>query len=475
MSKSSPQPSSHRRIRGVVRHTGLAAGLVTLLSVGAACLFTAPSAFAQGGSSTTTSTPGSASIPLGSSNSDSATVTGTGDGDVAPTGTVAFYACGADSTGCTPSGSPFDTETLNGTDNPATVTTQTPFTPAAAGTWCFAAVYSGDSNYSGSSDETSDECFTVNGSTTVSKPGSSRIALSGTNTDSATVTGSDASVDPSGTVSFYECGPTPSAQPCTPTGSPFDTETLNGTSNPSTVTSVSITPSAAGIWCFAAVYSGDSNYPGSSDETTDECFTVTEAPSTTTSHPSGSPGVVTGHKAYDMATVTGNAALGAPTGSVTFYECGPSPSAQNCVDQVNIVGTVALTQGANDESTATSPAFVPTTAGTYCFGAYYSGDSNYLNSNDTTTDECFVVGPAPSVTSFSPVSGKPGAKVTINGKNLYEGGVVPTVTIGGVAAKALTYTATKITVKVPSGAKTGRIRVVTGVGPAVSKKNFKVT
>jgi hypothetical protein len=596
---SSTTPSAHERVRGFVRHTGLAAGLVSLLSVGVACLFIAPSAFAQPpGTSTTVSQPVSSSINLGGSNTDSATVTASGDGDVAPTGSVAFYACGPTATAepCTPTGSPFDTESLaSNTDNPVTVTTQTAFTPTGAGTWCFASVYSGDDNYSGSSDETTDECFTVDTgtSTTVSQPGNSSINLGNSNTDSATVTGSVSGVAPTGSVAFYACGPTATAETCTPSGSPFDTESLAGNAdNPVTVTTqTAFTPAGAGTWCFAAVYSGDSNYSGSNDETTDECFIVGTGTSTTvtkptskkislgtsntdsakitgsasgvaptgsvafyacgptataeTCTPSGSPfdteslagnavnpvtvttqtaftpdavgtwcfaAIYSGDsnysgsndettdecfsvieatsttvsqvssradglvKYFDTATVTGNATLGDPTGSVTFYECGPNPPMQGCTDEVNDLGTVTLTAGADHNASAKSPGFKPTTAGTYCFGAYYSGDSNYLNSNDTgyAGAECFNAGPSPTITSFSPTSAKPGTKLTINGKNLSG---ATEVVIGGVdVTKILTDSGTRITVDVPAGAASEKtIEVVTEFGSGTSKSKLKVT
>jgi hypothetical protein len=470
---SSNKPSSRQGTRGFARKTGIAAGLVTLLSVGAACLFLTPSAFADGDSSTTTSTPTDATVALGASNTDSATVTGS-DMGTPPTGTVQFYACGptASPEVCTPSGSPFDTETLDGTDNPSTVTS-VGLTPDAAGTWCFAAVYSGDSNYAGSSDGTTDECFTVSTgtSTITSAPGSTKINLGTTNTDTATVASTPSSPDPTGTVAFYACGPTGSATPCTPSGSPFDTEPLNGTSEPATVTSASFTPSAAGEWCFAAVYSGDSNFTGSNDGTTDECFSVKQVATTTVSAPS-SANVATGRATYDTATVTGDSALGSPTGSVTFYLCGPTPSAQSCVFQGDDLGTTSLTAGASDTATAASPVITPTTAGVYCFGAYYSGDASYINSSDTSVDECFNVGGAPTVKSFSPTSGKVGKKVTITGTNLTG---ATAVKIGGVAATIVSVTATKIVVKVATGDKTGKVVVVTPFGSATSKAKFKVT
>ena len=91
-------------------------------------------------------------------------------------------------------------------------------------------------------------------------------------------------------------------------------------------------------------------------------------------------------------------------------------------------------------------------AGTYCFGAYYSGDSEYLNSNDTTTDECFHVGLAPSITSFTPKSAKPDATVTIKGKNLSG---ATEVTVGGSSSHPHRY-GHQIKFKLPSGAKSGK-------------------
>ena len=53
-----------------------------------------------------------------------------------------------------------------------------------------------------------------------------------------------------------------------------------GTSPDSSASTTPFTPTAAGSWCFGASYAGDSNYTGSSDNTTGdgvaaECVTVT--------------------------------------------------------------------------------------------------------------------------------------------------------------------------------------------------------
>jgi hypothetical protein len=460
--------SGRLRARHVV--SGLAAvSLAGVFSV----VFVASPAFAQD-SSSTTSEPTSSVVTLGSSNTDSATVTGSDPTD--PTGTVSFYACGPGASSCTPSGTPFDTETVSGASNPDTVTSVSGFTPNSAGTWCFAAVYSGDSNYDGSSDDSSDECFTVSqaSSTTSTSPTSASIALGSPNTDNVTVTGSVSGVDPTGTVTFYECGPDSAATGCT-SGTEFDTETLSGTTNPGTATSVSFTPASAGTWCFGAVYSGDTNYTGSSDVSTDECFTVTVATPTLTSAPTTTE-IAVGSSDTDNVTVTGNATGGAPTGTLLFYECGPTAAPVPCTSKLNKVGSgaVTLTPGSNNQSTAKSGAL--TTAegnpGYFCFGVYYSGSTEYATGSDTSTTECFEAINPPSITSFTPTSGKSGAVITIKGSGL--AGAV-SVTIGSVTEKITLDKAAKIQVTVSKTTKTGYVTVTTVGGSTTTTQKFKFT
>jgi hypothetical protein len=104
----------------------------------------------------------------------------------------------------------------------------------------------------------------------------------------------------------------------------------------------------------------------------------------------------------DMATLTGNATAGSPTGTVAFYECGPTAFVGFCFSQANPVGgAVALVSGPDDTATASSPSFTPTATGFWCFAAYYSGDTNYQPSSDTATDGCFEVNQASEATSTS--------------------------------------------------------------------------
>jgi hypothetical protein len=68
-----------------------------------------------------------------------------------------------------------------------------------------------------------------------------------------------------------------------------------GADNTSTASSISFTPNAAGYWCFAGYYSGDSNYAASSDTSVDECFDVQQTSCnkitiTSTSLPEGTVG-----------------------------------------------------------------------------------------------------------------------------------------------------------------------------------------
>ncbi len=286
-----------------------------------------------------------------------------------------------------------------GANDTATATSAS-FTPTATGYTCFMAAYSGDGNYFASSDTTTEECVNVVSSAdtvTTSTPTTATFVLGGSDSDLATVTGNPAGGSPTGNVLFYECGPTTAATPCTSTAHPVGTAVslVAGPNDTATATSTSFTPTGAGFWCFAADYQGGTSYFGSSDTSTSECFDVTPAPSATGSSPSAAT-IQLGATATDNVAVTGNATAGSPTGTVTFYACGPEASPASCTSINDPVGSpVHLTVGANDVSTATSPAFTPTATGTWCFASVYGGSTNYSESVDNSTDECFHVTAGP--------------------------------------------------------------------------------
>ncbi len=361
--------------------------------------------------SSTTSSPQDTSIVLGATDSDSATVTGNDDFG-SPTGSVSFYICGptGSAQSCTSQANQVGSAvTLTSSGADTSTANSANYTPHSIGYYCFYAVYAGDSNYGGSADHSVSECFDVTtaSTTTTTSVSEASIALGTSDSDSATVAGNAGGGGPTGTVTFYECGPTVSAQACTSQSNEVGTaETLTaGAGNTSSAQSANFTPTAPGYWCLDGVYSGDSNYQSSSDDTiVDECVDVTKASSTTVTSPTNLS-IASGGSNTDVATVTGNSIVGSPTGTVTFYECGPTASAQACTSEANEVGTAqTLAAGANDTSTATSASFSPGPSGEYCFAAYYSGDSNYGSSNDTTTEECFSVATSASSMTTSPHS-----------------------------------------------------------------------
>ena len=77
----------------------------------------------------------------------------------------------------------------------------------------------------------------------------------------------------------------------------------------------------------------------------------------------------------------------------------------------------------------------------------------------------------PTITSFTPTSGRVGTTVTITGTNLTGGNVVDFGTTATASQSAL---ATRVTVAVPFGATTGYIRVITQAGTAKSSTEFSV-
>src|SRR5215470_7316533 len=151
-------------------------------------------------------------------------------------------------------------------------------------------------------------------------------------TDTATVTGS-AAFTPSGTVTFFLCGPIPGGSgSCTSGGTNVGTGGLTGSGSTATATSPNVNPSAGplapGFYCFRAEWPGDANYPGALSggaDGTNECFTVRTIPTTTTTTPQPGGTVNFGTQVSDhaivQATQTGD---GFPSGTVTFFICTPT-------------------------------------------------------------------------------------------------------------------------------------------------------
>jgi hypothetical protein len=105
--------------------------------------------------------------------------------------------------------------------------------------------------------------------------------------------------------------------------------------------------------------------------------------------------VAFGDSVTDTATAVGSTGVPVtPAGTVSFYVCGPGSS--TCSSTANQIGSAVPLTGSSGTATAQSASFSPSSVGTYCFFAVYSG-TNYLTANDpgnSTNNECFTVVPA---------------------------------------------------------------------------------
>lgn len=96
----------------------------------------------------------------------------------------------------------------------------------------------------------------------------------------------------------------------------------------------------------------------------------------------------------------------------------------------------------------------------------------YTSTHATTTTTTPTKPAAPKLTGFTPQTGKPGTKVTLTGTN-FTGATA--VKFGTLKSTFKVVSATKITLTVPSNAKTGKISVTTKAGTATSAKSFTVS
>ncbi len=240
---------------------------------------------------------------------DTATVTGNIAADT-PNGSVTFFLCGplptgsCDGTTTATTGTNIGTVALTGSggiasaDSPDVNTAASPLTP---GRYCFRATWPGDSNYPGALSEFggangTNECFTVQviptKTTTTPSVGSGKTTTFGSMvTDHAIVQATQpGDGPPTGTVMFFVCDPTQTVGGACPdpNGSLVSSTTnltpISGSNPPaSSADSAAVTVNKTGTWCFRAVYTpggaNGSNYSGSADASSGECFTVTDTTS----------------------------------------------------------------------------------------------------------------------------------------------------------------------------------------------------
>ena len=247
------------------------------------------------------------------------------------------------------------------------------YTPTAAGSYYWIAMYSGDVNNQPSSGTCGDSGET---STLAKRPtGIVTSATSGTVGDAihdvATLSGASAAAG--GSIVFNAYGPSASPN-CL--GAVVFTSTVpvdgNGDYN-----SGNFTPTTAGSYYWIASYSGDPNNLPSSGTCGDAGETSTLAKSPTAIVTTATSATI-GDAISDSATLS----LGFnPTGSISFNLYGPSDS-PNCTDAIfTSIKTVTGNGVYNSDS------YTPATAGNYYWVASYGGDINNLPSSGTCGDQ----------------------------------------------------------------------------------------
>ncbi len=418
---------------GTLNSAGIATLSTSSLTAGTYTVtgsYSGDSSYAAGGSGTTFLTISSAvkktpvvTLGLASSTimlaqSVTLTVAVSTQGGIVPTGTISFSVGGV-TVGST---------ALNSSGIATYVAT-----PSVTGPLAVTASYSGDSNYSGGSSNTTS--LTVNQGakkapvvTLGLSPSTITLAQSSTVTVAVSTQGG---IVPTGTISFSVAGVT------------VGSAALNG----SGVASYVATPSTTGSLAVTASYSGDSNYSGGSSNTTS--LTVNQgtkkAPVVTLGL---SPSTITLAQSSTVTVAVSTQGGVVPTGTVSFAVAGVT------------VGSVPL----NGSGVATYVA-IPSRTGSLAVTASYSGDSNY--SGGSSNSVSLTVNPAtktiPAVTlGLSSSTITLAQPVTLTVSVASQGGV-PTGTVSfavaGVAVGSAPLNGSGVATYVATPSATGSLAV----------------
>ena len=240
-------------------------------------------------------------------------------------------------------------------------------TTLAAGTHTITAVYGGDSNFTGGTSGPFTQ--TVNsaaltGTTQTAVISSLNPSVLGQSVTFSAVVNPSNSGTPTGTVTFKDGFTT------------LGTGTLNGQTTSFITSSLSV-----GTHSIIAVYSGDSNFTGSTSTALPQTVNSSSATNTTTSLVSSLNPSALGQSVTFMATVTPTGS-GTPTGVVVFWDGGTE------------LGNFALNGGHASLSTSAL------SVGTHSITAVYGGDSTFSGSTSSVLSQT-VTGNAGGATSTS--------------------------------------------------------------------------
>jgi hypothetical protein len=423
-------------------------------------------------------------IAAGGTAQDSATLTGataTAGGPVQYRYYTTLAACRAETEafpGTAPSGG---TQAGTGTVTNGSVPNSNTVTFPDAGTFFWAAFYSGDTDNTGAASDCASEVLVVQPLTpTIATTLSANpIPLGGSVHDSATLTG--ATPTAGGTVQYRyyptlaECQTDTGAFPTPPTGG---TQAGTGTvTNGAVPDSNTVTFPTAGTFYWAVFYTGDaSNRPSVSECVTEALVVSREVPPISTTL-SANP-IPLGGSVHDSATLTGATPTAGGTVQYRYYptlaECqtdtGAFPTPPTGGTQA---GTGTVVDGAvPDSNTVTFP-----NAGTFYWAVFYTGDdSNSPAASDCRTEALVVQPFTPTIAtqlsaSTIPAGGSVHDTAKLTGATPSAGGTVAyrfysSLTACQTDAAAFPGTAPK------GGTAAGTVTVTNGVVPNSNTVTF---
>jgi hypothetical protein len=259
-------------------------------------------------------------------------------------------------------------------------------TGLVAGSYSYKAHHGGDGNYGVADSEC--EPFTVGKAapTLSTLLSADKVPVLTSVTDTATLSGG---VNPTGKITFYVYP----AGDATCSTSPIETFTADVNGN-SGYTSPTFTPSSVGVYQWLASYGGDDNNKAVSSRCGDEPLEVQSGLGMIQTSLSASE-VEVGIAVTDSATLSavtstagGNIVFKVFSGSDTT--CALTPVFTS--NQISVAGP--------DTYGSSTPDFVPSSAGTYRWQAFYSGDSNNNAAMSSCSAEILTVNPvAPTIST----------------------------------------------------------------------------
>ena len=247
----------------------------------------------------------------------------------------------------------------------------------------------------------------------------------------------------SGSISWFLCGNNATTN-CDSGGVSVGSQNIT---TAGTYFSPTATVTAAGTYCFRAVFSGDeaAGVPGSSDSDSSECFTVAPVTPTLATQAGAGP-VDFGQPVTDTATLTGTAhkpGTGGPSGATPSGSINPTTFGGDATGLITFTlyksdcTTLATGTGTNPQTLPVSGdgsygpvSFTPDAPGTYYWDASYPGDSPNTNAATNlspcpTESEKVIVRTIPTTISTGP-TWVPNDSATVTssvaGNNLPAGG-----------------------------------------------------